>query len=174
MPNIETVGITPDEFARVIKDPISYNREDKYNFQVGLKDLDFDIDSDKVMYLGLGIPFASIDEAEQALREDAITPKLFVEYDNTEHLVTVFDHKPIGYSGFMDCVTHSLAITDHGLFEVGRYPAISMSKLGRFWQWFLHRRLASLKDLERWQDENSIDSRELIERIYVALTGVED
>jgi hypothetical protein len=120
-----------------------------------------------------GIPFTSIDEAEQALTEEAITPKKFVEYDNTEHLVTVFDHKPVGYSGFMDCVTHSLAMTDHGLFEVGRYPAISMSKPGRHWQWFLHRRLATPKDINQWQVENSIDSRELIDRIYVALTGVE-
>jgi len=174
MSNVESRGIKSDEIIRDIEDSINHVRENKYDFQVGLKDLDFDIDSEKIKILGLAIPFTSIDLAENALTEAAITPKTLIEFDNTVHQVTVFDHKPIGYSGFMDCVTHSLAITDHGLFEVGRYPAISMSEPGRYWQWFLHRRLATTKDLRQWQVENSIDSRELMERIYSALTGVED
>ena len=173
MPNVESRGITSDEIIRDIENSINLYRDNKYDFQVGLKDLDFDIDSEKIKILGLAIPFTSIDLAENALTEAAITPKTLIEFDNTEHKVIIFDHKPIGYSGFMDCVTHSLAITDHGLFEVGRYPAISMSKPGRYWQWFLHKRLATPNDIDQWQDENSIDSRELIERIYVAMTGVE-
>jgi hypothetical protein len=173
MPNIESRGISPDESVREIEDSISHNRENKYDFQVGLKDLDFDIDSEKVVCLGLAIPFASIDEAEQALTEGVITPITFIEFDNTEHKVSVFDYKPVGFSGFLDCVTHSLAITDLGLFEVGRYPAISLSQSGRYWQWFLHRHLAKPEELRLWQEENSLNSKELIERVYLALTGVE-
>ena len=173
MQNVESGGITPAEFNNEIEDSIGQYRENKYEFQVGLKDLDFDVDCERIEFLGLSIPFTSIEQADQALSEEVITPKTFIEFDNTEHQVVVFDHKPVGYSGFLDCVTHSLAITDHGLFEVGRYPAISMSKPGCFWQWFLHRRLAIPNDLGRWQDENSNDSRELIERIYLAMTGVE-
>jgi len=173
MSSIEVRGISPEEFRNEIEISIQQYRENKYTFQVGLKDVDFDIDDEQLDIQGLSIPFRSIDQAENALVNGVIKPTTFFENDGTKHRLNAFDSRPVGYSGFMDCVTHSLAITDHGLFEVGRYPAISMSKPGRYWQWFVHRRLATPKDLGRWQDEHSIDSRELIERIYVALTGVE-
>ena len=56
----------------------------------------------------------------------AIQPMIFIEYDNTRHQVLTFDPRPMGYSGFMDCVTHSLALRDLGLFEVGHYPAMKL------------------------------------------------
>jgi hypothetical protein len=71
------------------------------------------------------LPFHSISQAEEALCNYVILPAKFFEDDTTEHVVLVFDYRPIGYSGFMDCVTHSLALTDHGLFEVGTYSAVS-------------------------------------------------
>ena len=73
-------------------------------------------------------------------------------------------------SGFMDCVTHSLALTDKGLFEVGRYPAMNLSDHNRSWQWFLHRQLATSEDVEIWQEEKNFTPDELLERIYAALT----
>jgi hypothetical protein len=54
---------------------------------------------------------------------------IFVEEDDTQHQVLVFDHQTVGYSGFMGCVTHSLALTDQSLFDVGREPVISISVL---------------------------------------------
>ena len=174
MSSIEVRGISPEDFRRELEAPIRQSRENKYAYQVGLKDLDFDINEEQLEIHGLSLPFRGIGQAEQALTKGVIIPKTFVEFDNTEHQVIVFDHKPVGYSGFMDCVTHSLAITEHGLFEVGRYPAMSMSKPGRYWQWFLHRRLATPEEVRRWQEENSFSSKELIEHAYVALTGIED
>jgi len=173
MSSIEVSGITSEEFRQEIETSIQQYNENKYAFQVGLNDVDFDIDDEQLENQGISLPFRSIDQAENALATGVINPAIFNEHDGTVHTILAFDPRPVGYSGFMDCVTHSLAITDHGLFEVGRYPAISMSKPGCFWQWFLHRRLAIPNDLGRWQDENSNDSRELIERIYVAMTGVE-
>ena len=35
-----------------------------------------------------------------------------------------WDPASVGHSGFMDCVTHSIVVTDRGTFEVGWYPAI--------------------------------------------------
>jgi hypothetical protein len=170
---LKSGGVSPEEFHQDIEASIQKYRENKYAFQVGLKDVEFEIDDERLETNGLPLPFKSIDLAEKALVIGAIKPTTFIEYDGTDHTIIAFDSRPVGYSGFLDCVTHSLVITDHGLFEFGRYPAISMSKPDRYWQWFLHRRLATPENLERWQDENSIDSRELIERIYVALTGVE-
>ena len=70
----------------------------------------------------------------------------------------------------MDCVTHSLALTDKGLFEVSRYPAVSLSGQNRYWQWFLHRQLAISEDVATWQEEKNIAADELLERVYTALT----
>jgi hypothetical protein len=172
MQNVESGGITPDEFIKDYENSLNQYQEEKYDFQVGLKDLDFDVDIERIELLGLAIPFMSITQAEQALTENAIIPKTLIEFDNTEHQVIVFDYKAVGYSGFMDCVTHSLTITDQGLFEVGRYPAISMSEPNRYWQWFLHRRLVTPEEVMRWQEDNSYSSNELVDRVYAALTGV--
>ena len=75
----------------------------------------------------------------------------------------------MGYSGFMDCVTHSLALTDHGLFEVGHYPAIGLTNQNRDWQWFLHRRLATQEQVREWQERLNISPQQLMDRCYEAL-----
>jgi hypothetical protein len=79
---------------------------------------------------------------------------MHIEDDNTEYVVMVFDYRPVGYNGFMDCVTHSLALTDHGLFEVRRYSVVSLSAPGHYWQWFLHRRLATTEDVHYYCDRS--------------------
>ena len=144
-------------------------KEDKYAYQVGLKDLDFEINEDKIEASGLTLPFQSIDQAEAALQAGCIQPTVFIEHDDTEHKVQVFDPRPMGYSGFMDCVTHSLALTDHGLFEVGHYPAISLTNQNRDWQWFLHRRLATHEQVSEWQEIWNISPQQLLDRCYEAL-----
>jgi hypothetical protein len=127
MPQIEWRGIAPEEVTRDIENSIRLYRENKYALQIGLKDLDFDIKTEYLEALGLKLPFQFINMVEQALRIGLITPTLFVEVDDTRHQVVVFDHRTISYSGLMDCVTHSLALTNQGLLEAGRYPAVSLS-----------------------------------------------
>lgn len=152
MTSSEVRGTTPGAMIRELEDNLRRTQENKYSFQVGLKDLDFDVNPDLLQMLGLALPMKSIGEAEQALRAGGILPKSFIEFDDTPHQVLVFDPRPVGYSGFMDCVTHSLALTDQGLFEVGRYPAVSLGSSSRYWGWFLHRRLASPEEAAAWQD----------------------
>ena len=48
---------------------------------------------------------------------------------------------PVAYSGFMGCVIHSVAVTDRGIFEVGRYPAMNIETFSKVWQWFIHRKV---------------------------------
>lgn len=126
MTPIEVRGTTPDDFRREIEASLQQSRENKYASQVGFKDLDFDVDEGKLAELNLVVPFKTIDQAETALHAGAIRPVTFLEYDDTLHRLSIFDPRPVGFSGFMDCVTHSLVITDRGLFEVGRYPAVSL------------------------------------------------
>lgn len=168
MPEIEWRGIAPDDMIRDIENSVRQYRENKYAFQVGLKDLDFDINMEHLTALGMSLPFRSIHDAELALQSRLITPTIFIEYDDTRHQVLVFDHRPVGYSGFMDCVTHSLALTDHGMFEVGRYPAVSLSSPNRYWQWFLHRRLATPEDVSDLCENQDLSPSDLLERVYQA------
>ena len=172
MSSIEVRGISPEEFRREFETSLQQYRENKYAFQVGLKDVDFQINDEQLEIKGLLLPFRSIDQAENALVMGVIKPATFLEYDGTEHTILAFDPRPVGYSGFMDCVTHSLALTDLGLFEVGRYPAVSLSEQNRYWQWFLHRRLATSEDVTTWQEEKSLSVDELLERVYMALTDL--
>jgi hypothetical protein len=137
MTPIEVRGMSPEEMMSEIKGSLSRYRENKYAFQVGLRDVDFDIDQNALKKNDLVIPFNNISQAEAALKVNAIKPTTFIEYDGTSHQVIRFDPRPIGFSGFMDCVTHSLSLIDYGLFEVGRFPAISLSEQNRYWQWFL-------------------------------------
>jgi hypothetical protein len=131
-------------------------RENKYALQLCLKDLDFDIEEEELTRRGFSLPFPSIAQAEQALTFRLIWPRQFWEYDGTVHQVLVFHPQPVGYSGFMNCVTHSLSLTDLGLFEVGRYPAVSLERPGHYWRWFLHRRLAMPGQVAEWQKQESI------------------
>jgi hypothetical protein len=169
MPEIEPRGVTPEEVIQDLEQVIRQNRENKYASQVGLKDLDFDVNEDQLKTLGLTLPFQTISSAEQALYSRAIIPITFLEHDETQHQVLVFDYRPVGYSGFMDCVTHSLALTDQGLFETGRYPAMSLSEQNRYWSWFLHRRLATKDEVTDWCKNKNCTPEEYVESVYQAM-----
>ena len=174
MSGIEYRGITPEETIQDIENSVKQYRENKYAFQVGLKDLDFDINQELLEASELTLPFSTIQNAERALTERVIVPVKLIEDDDLEHEVLEFDPKPVGYSGFMDCVTHSLILTNHGLFELGHYPAVSLSSQGRNWQWFLHRRLATAEEIHSIEEANEWDHRDLMKRVYCALTGLDD
>ena len=171
MSEAEWRGRTSEESIRYSENSDRRYKEKKYAFQVGLKDLDFVIDEDKIKALGKALPFQTISQAEEALCSKCIIPRLFIEEDETMHQVLVFDHRPIGYSGFKDCVTHSLALTDKGLFEVGRYPAVSLSSQSRYWQWFLHRRLATSEEFSVLCEKEELTSGQLVEKVYQAFVS---
>ncbi len=154
---------------REIKASLSRSRENKYAFQVGLKDLDFDVNEDKLQTLGMSLPFQGTSQAEQALRNGVILPTKFIEVDNTEHTVLCFDPRPVGYSGFMDCATHSLTLTDLGLFEVGRYPAVNLTAPHRYWQWFLHRQMATPETVTGWREDHHLSSEQFVNVVYQAM-----
>jgi hypothetical protein len=166
MAGIEWKRITPEELVREIEEAGRLNRENKYAFQVGIKDLDFDINEELLKTLGKSIPFKTISESEQSLTYGAIVPAKFIEFDDTEHIVLAFDPRPVGFSGFMDCVTHSLALTNQGLFEVGRYPAVNLSSPGRSWQWFLHRRLANAEDVDNYLESHNCTSEQFLDEVH--------
>ena len=170
MSKLEIRVVTPEEFAKELADLVQAHKEQKYSFQVGLKDMDMEVNEDKLKALEMSLPFQDIDQAENALRTGAITPNAFVEDDDTEHKVVIFDPEPVGYSGFRDCVTHSLAITDHGLFEVGRYKAVNISSQGRDWQWFLHRQVATSDEVAAWQNEN-LSPTKIVDICFEVMTG---
>ena len=171
MVGIEWRYASPKEVIHELERIVQLQRESKYDYQTGLKDLDFDIDHEQLLALELTLPLRTVDQAEIALRNKGIQPITFIEQDNTKHQVIAFDSRPIGYSGFMDCVTHSLALTDHGLFEVGRYPAVNLSSRCHHWGWFLHRRLAAPEELASWQDSHVMTPEEIIDQVHKALTG---
>ena len=170
MSGIEWRYASPKEVIYELERIVQLQRESKYNYQTGLKDLEFDIDHKQLLALRLTLPLITVDQAEIALRNKAIRPTKLLEQDDTEHQVLAFDHRPVGYSGFMDCVTHSLALTDQGLFEVGRYPAMNLSTQSRHWGWFLHRRIATSDELTNWLGSQELSPDEIIEKIYQSFT----
>jgi hypothetical protein len=171
MSDIEVRGTSPKEVIRDIENTYRSPRENKYAFQVGLKDLDFDIDEDRIKIIGLMLPFQNIGQAEQALQYQAITPTKFIEHDDTEHQVLIFDHRPVGYSGFMDCVTHSLALTNNGLFEVGRYPATNLTAANHYWQWFLHSCLSTPEEISDTLESQICTIDQYMENIYQTIVN---
>jgi hypothetical protein len=171
MSGLECRAISPEEFIGELEEAIRQRRENKYAFQVGLKDLGFEVDEDQARMLGVTLPFQTTDDAERALRERVVKPASFLEDDDTEHQVTVFDPEPVSYSGFMSCVTHSLALTDLGLFEVGRYPAMNMTSQYRYWQWFLHCRLATPEQVADWREQGDLTHLQIVERFFEAMIG---
>jgi hypothetical protein len=171
MSELEYRAVAPDEFTNELEEAVRQGRENKYALQVGLKDLGFAVDQDRARVLDVRLPFQSIDQAEHALREQVIRPNTFLEDDDTQHQVSVFSPEPVGFSGFMNCVTHSLALTDQGLFEVGRYPALNMPSQCRYWQWFLHRRLVTPEQVAEWGEQEDLTSLQVIERFFDAMTG---
>ena len=171
MSELKYRAVSSDEFTRELEEAVTQRRENKYAFQVGLKDLDFEVKQDRARVLGISLPFKCIDQAEQALREGAIRPNAFLEADDTSHQVAAFDPEPVGFSGFMNCATHSLALTDLGLFEVGRYPALHMAGQYRYWAWFLHRRLATPEQVHAWRERDKLTSLQVVERFFESMTG---
>lgn len=169
MSGVEWRGVSPEEMIREIEKALQRSHENKYAFQVGLKDLDFDVNEEKSQALGISLPFQETSQAEQALREGVILPTKFTEIDNTEHAVLLFDPRPVGYSGFMDCVTHSLALTDLGLFEVGRYSAVNLNAQNRYWQWFLHRQLATTEGVTDLRESHHLTPEQFVNVVYQAM-----
>ena len=171
MSQLKVERVSAEEFVREIDDAVRQRQENKYAFQVGLKDLSFEIDEDKARILGISPPWPSIGEAEQALRQRVIKPATFLEVDDTEHQVIIFDPRPIGFGGFMNCAIHSLALTDHGLFEVGHYEAVNLVCQSPCWQWFLHRRLATPAQAAVCRDNNNLSAQEMMGLMFEAMTG---
>jgi hypothetical protein len=56
MTSIEVRGMDPDDMIREIDESIRQYRENKYAFQNGMKDLDFDVDQDLLISLDLNTP----------------------------------------------------------------------------------------------------------------------
>ena len=114
---------------------------DKYSLQVGLREVEFAFDEAAAAAMQLDPGISNIGKAERYLRAGILTPERLVEDDGTVHQVVEWDPTPVGYSGFMDCVTHSVVITDQGTFAVGRYPAMNIMTFSKVWQWFIHCRI---------------------------------
>jgi hypothetical protein len=148
----------------------SFHNPEKYATQIGLKDIDFDIYPIRREIAGCKLPILTVDLAEQALADHILFPIRMVEFDNTEHNVLAFDPRPIGYSGFMNCVTHSIIMTNHGLFEVGRYPAMNPDYTKRRWQWFIHRRLATIANVNELCEDRSQSVGEFMRDTFLAFT----
>lgn len=108
MSGLEWQAVTPEEFIRELDDTVTQRRETKYAFQVGLRDLEFEVDKDRAKALELTLPFQTVGQAEQTLRDRVVRPTMFLENDGAQHQVIVFDPQPVGCSGFTNCVAHSL------------------------------------------------------------------
>ncbi len=96
MSGIEWRADTPEEMIQEIEEFVQHSRENKYAYQVGLKDVDFDIYENRLEVLGLSLPFRSIDQAEDAMRNGVIQPGKLIEHDGTMHQILAFDHRPLG------------------------------------------------------------------------------
>ena len=134
-------AVSPEEFVEELERLVEQLRKDKYSLQVKLEDVKFSFEEERASALGVNPETSSIAEAEACLREGILTPVEFAECDGTVHQVLEWDPRPVGHSGFMGCVTHSIAVTDRGKFEVGRYPAMNIQTFGKAWQWFIHRKI---------------------------------
>jgi hypothetical protein len=162
MADLEIRFLSPEQMGREFEEMLKRQQENKYAFQVKIVDVDVAIHEEVAARLGVTLPFHTIAEAEAALRSGVMTPTLFDEEDGTRHEVLAFDPTPIGYSGFQNCATHSLAVTNHGLFEVGRFAAVRFHTAQKEWQWFLHRRLATAEDLAAWQEISTFAPHQLL------------
>ena len=120
---------------------VEQRRRDKYALQVGLARVEFVFDEEAAAALELGPEMSDIEREERYLRAGVLRPVQFTESDGTRHQVLEWDPAPVAYSGFMGCVTHSMVVTDRGIFEVGRYVAMDIQTLSKVWQWFIHRQI---------------------------------
>jgi len=157
MDELEVKPVTPKELIATIKAILEdqANPVTKYKNQVGLKNVTFAFDKERAQRLAMSPELTNIERAELYLRKRILVPFEMVEYDGTTHKVVAWDPTPVGYSGFAGCVTHSLILTDKGLFEVGRYAAVNISDFSKVWQWFIHRRVGSTN--QEVADESTSD-----------------
>jgi hypothetical protein len=163
--------VTPEQFMPRRQAPRQHKQKNKYATPVGLKNLDFAVDGEKAAQQFIPLPFQGLHQAEAALQQGVIVPTLFLEPDDTQHQVVVFDPAPVGFSGFDGCITHSLALTGHGLFAVGRCTDVSLAGRPRAWLWFLLRRLATAQEVAIWQQSDRLSPHQLVDRVFEALTG---
>ena len=126
---MEVKTVSPGELVEHLEGLVEQMRRDKYSLQVGLRDVRFHFDEEAAAALELDPDLSPVVRAEVYLRERILEPVEFEEDDATVHQVLEWDPTPVGYSGFLSCVTHSIAVTDRGQFEVGRYPAVNLSDL---------------------------------------------
>ena len=138
---MEVKAVGPGELVEELERLVEQRRRDKYSLQVKLDVVEFAFDEQAALTLDLDPEMSRIEQAERYLREGVLRPAGFVEDDGTVHQVLEWDSTPVAYSGFMGCVTHSVAVTDRGTFEVGRYPAMNIETVSKVWQWFIHRKV---------------------------------
>jgi hypothetical protein len=86
--------------------------------------------------------------------------------------MAVFDPEPVGFSDFLRSVTHSLVLTGQSLFEIGRFQAMSLINQNRYWQWFLHRRLATPEQTAYWKEHHHLSGPQIVDRFFEAITGI--
>jgi len=67
MSQLEVERVSPEEYLRELDHAVRQRQENKYAFQVGLKDLSFEIDEDKARILGISPPWPSIGESVRAV-----------------------------------------------------------------------------------------------------------
>lgn len=174
MSDVEIRFMSADEMGDELRRLAEAAAKDKYSLQVKLEDVDFGIDKERLAEMGIAGRFQSIQDAERALQAGALMPTVFVEYDGTRHEVLAFGPTPIGYSGFNGCVTHSLSVTDQGLFNVGRFSAVNLAAPGREWQWFLHECHATGDQVIEWMNMYGITAQELLSISFEALVAKYD
>lgn len=170
MAGIENRILSSQPFNENLNANLSFYNGEKYSKPVGLRDIDFYIDQELIKLVGMGIPINTLGQAEKALTSHAIQPTKLIEIDSTEHTVLLFDPRPVGFSGFMNCVTHSIILTNHGLFEAGRYPAMNLNESNHLWNWFLHRRLATVEYVNEHLEDHDQSITEFMQDAYQALT----
>jgi hypothetical protein len=136
---VEAVG--GETLAREPEALVERGRWEKYSFQVELARVEFVFDEEAASALELDAEVSAIERAECYLREGVLSPVQLAESDGTRHQVVEWDPTPVAYSGFMGCVTYSIAVTDQGTFEVGRYAAMNVRTFSKVWQWFIHRQI---------------------------------
>ena len=142
-------AVSPEEMVGELERAVEQRRRNKYSLQVKLKDVKFALDENAASALQLDSEMTAIEKAERYLREGVLEPLELFEYDGTVHQVLEWDPTPVAYSGFMGCVTHSIVTTDRGVFEVGRYPAMSVATFSKIWQWFIHAKTEGFRDTKR-------------------------
>lgn len=77
---VRTIG--PGEIGEFLREleqkvEVTTNPETKYNFQVGIKDVEFAVDEEQAGALGVILLARNIEQAERLLQAGVIAPKMF-------------------------------------------------------------------------------------------------